>query len=88
MLQPQSEIPKVRQFIREIGCSIVKENMSLEDGKYYPMMKVIRSQTFNTEETKLSSDLKKKLDENKVSLQDMYDEYGEYLLKQKNQANY
>ena len=30
VLQPQSEISKVRQFVREIGYHIEKENMILE----------------------------------------------------------
>ena len=42
VLQPQSEIAKVREFVREIGYHIEKENMILEDGKFYPMMKVVR----------------------------------------------
>ena len=42
VLQPQSEIAKVRQFIRSIGCHIYKEDMVLEDGKFYPMMKVVQ----------------------------------------------
>lgn len=40
VLQPQSEIPLFRAFIREKGWSIVQENIVFEDGKYYPMMRV------------------------------------------------
>lgn len=40
ILQPQSEIWKVREYLDDIGCSIVKEDMIFEDGKFYPMMKV------------------------------------------------
>ena len=41
ILQPQSEIRKVRQFLREHKYKIVDEDMVCEDGKYYPMMRVI-----------------------------------------------
>ncbi len=39
VLQPQSEIEKVRRYLNENGYRIIKEDMVLEDGKYYPMMK-------------------------------------------------
>lgn len=42
ILQPQSEIPKVRQYLREQGFTIVDEDMVEEDGKFYPMMKACR----------------------------------------------
>lgn len=41
ILQPQSELRKVRKFLREHKYKIVDEDMVLEEGKYYPMMKVI-----------------------------------------------
>lgn len=41
ILQPQSEIGKFRCFLAENGYAIVKEAMVLEDGKFYPMMKVV-----------------------------------------------
>ena len=41
VLQPQSELHKVRQFLREQNFEIVDEDMVIEDGKYYPMMKVV-----------------------------------------------
>lgn len=44
ILQPQSDIPHFRHFIREKGWEIIRENMILEDGKFYPMMKVIPSE--------------------------------------------
>jgi len=42
VLQPQSEVHKVRQFLQEQGFLIVDENMLKEDGKYYVMMKAVR----------------------------------------------
>ena len=41
ILQPQSDIPHFRRFIREIGWEIDKEDLVLEDGKFYPMMHVV-----------------------------------------------
>ena len=41
ILQPQSEIQKVRKFLREHGYRIVDENMVYEEQKYYSVMKVI-----------------------------------------------
>ena len=41
ILQPQSELAKVRRYLEEHRFRIVAEDMVEEDGKYYPMMKVI-----------------------------------------------
>ena len=41
ILQPQSELGKVRKFLRENNFEIIDEDMIIEEGKYYPMMKVI-----------------------------------------------
>lgn len=41
ILQPQSEIEKVRAFLLEKGYEFLEEDMVCEDGKYYPMMHVI-----------------------------------------------
>lgn len=42
ILQPQSDIPHFRRFIRENGWEIEEEDMILEEGKFYPMMRVIK----------------------------------------------
>lgn len=39
ILQPQSEINKVRQMLKDKSFLITAENMIKEDGKYYAMMK-------------------------------------------------
>lgn len=39
ILQPQSDIPGFRRFIRGEGWELVAEEMVLEDGKYYFIMK-------------------------------------------------
>ena len=41
ILQPQSELSKVRSYLLENGYQVVAEDMVEEDGKFYPMMKVI-----------------------------------------------
>ncbi len=41
ILQPQSELSKVRAYLEEHAFRITAEDMVEEDGKYYPMMKVI-----------------------------------------------
>lgn len=42
VLQPQSEIHKVRQFLQENNFKVIEENMVYEDGKYYPMMRAVK----------------------------------------------
>lgn len=41
ILQPQSELQKVREYLRKKRYKIMDEDMLCEDGKYYPMMRVI-----------------------------------------------
>ena len=43
ILQPQSEVSKVREYVRNTGYKIVDEDMILEDGKYYPMFRCVRT---------------------------------------------
>ncbi len=45
VLQPQSEIWKVREYLIHNGYQIVAEDMVFEDGKYYPMMRVENSES-------------------------------------------
>lgn len=44
ILQPQSEIWKVRQYLCEQGYRIVDETMVIDDGKYYTAMKAVKGQ--------------------------------------------
>lgn len=41
ILQPQSEVERVRHFLYEEGYHIVAEDIVYEDGKFYPMMRVL-----------------------------------------------
>ena len=40
ILQPQSELYRVRSYLKEHGYTVDAEEMVAEDGKYYPMMRV------------------------------------------------
>ena len=40
ILQPQSELEKVRDYLNRAGYVTTAEDMVFEDGKYYPMMRV------------------------------------------------
>ncbi len=62
ILQPQSELARVRQYLREHMFQIVDEDMVIEDGKYYPMMKAVPVEVDNfwrflPEETILPCDM-------------------------------
>lgn len=70
ILQPQSELDEVRKYLRENGYQIDAEDMILEDGKYYPMMRVLPV----SDETKMRAEESEKL----IRVQDLY---GPELLK-------
>ncbi len=44
ILQPQSELKKVREHLADLGLVIVQEEMVEEGGKYYPAMRVEKGQ--------------------------------------------
>ena len=48
ILQPQSEIEKVRAFLLEKGYEFLEEDMVCEDGKYYPMMRAVKTEQDET----------------------------------------
>ena len=71
LLQPQSEIPEFRAFLRENGYKIVDERILEEDGKYYFPMRAVRRETQEPSEERTALETK------------TFDEYGELLLKNK-----
>ncbi len=71
VLQPQSEIHKVRYMLQEEGFLILEENMVKEDEKYYFIMKAIKNS--------LNLDRKKY-----VLIEKEHFYYGKLLLEQKN----
>lgn len=54
ILQPQSELKKVREYLNESGYRIVDEMMILDEGKFYPMMKAIKGKQEVYHEEELS----------------------------------
>lgn len=44
VLQPQSEIWKVRQYLCKNGWKIVSEDIVQEEGKYYPMFRAVKGE--------------------------------------------
>ncbi len=70
VLQPQSEIYKVREMLKEHDFLITDENMIKEDGKYYVMMKAKRSNLVDNQEEY-------------VLTEEEHFQYGRLLLEQK-----
>lgn len=44
ILQPQSEIHKVRAYLNQNGFRLLEENMVEDEGKFYPMMKLVHGE--------------------------------------------
>ena len=51
ILQPQSEVGEVRRFLHKQGYEITKEHMLKEDGKFYVMMRAVKSEEPQAYET-------------------------------------
>ena len=68
ILQPQSELERVRAWLNIHGYAILEENMVFEDEKYYPMMRVSYQGTCNEE----------------YAMNTLYCRYGKALLESKN----
>lgn len=71
VLQPQSEIRLVREFLRKQGFCLCGEDMVLEDGKFYPILHV---------NCRPNPDSKR---EQEKAGQEREDKYGPFLLKEK-----
>lgn len=99
ILQPQSELQAFRAFLRQEGYEIVEEKMIYEDGKYYPMMRVVPGASLetcgnvNTEQPSGLTELAEKdcrsgvcTDENPEDgiRQRLWDKFGRLLLEEKN----
>ena len=57
ILQPQSDIPHFRHFLLENGFHIIEEEMILEDGKFYPIMKVKRDAKAESEKWSVQEEM-------------------------------
>lgn len=53
VLQPQSELSKVREYLVRQGYCIIQEDMVLDAGKFYPMMKVVNKKSLPYNEVEL-----------------------------------
>ena len=73
ILQPQSEIQLVRKFLYENGFEIVQENMVLDDGKYYQMMRAVKLEKMQSGSELLNSEM--------TSITEVEAKYGPCLLK-------
>ena len=88
ILQPQSDLGLVRRFLREHGFIITEEKMCSELGKFYTSMRVINKTDADTNgiaRTDISAAGKISGDTSDRLMQAVYDEFGEYLLKTKNE---
>jgi len=87
VLQPQSEIWLVREYLRTQGFVIVHEDMVVEDGKYYPILHVRVSKDGCGETEFIHDDKESTCCDKESTCADgeraVFDKYGEILLKQK-----
>ena len=72
ILQPQSELPAFRRFLKTAGYRTLDENILCEDGKFYFLFKVCYEQ-----------DMVKRKSFEAVQDNVLYEKYGELLLKRK-----
>lgn len=72
ILQPQSEVDKVRRYLHRNGFDTAKEDMCIDDGKYYVVIHA--RNTGKTNDKELEETLEEKT----------YFKYGPMLLKEKN----
>jgi tRNA (adenine22-N1)-methyltransferase len=73
ILQPQSDVAHVRVYLREAGFCIEAEDMVHDEGKYYPMMRVVKARDG---EQPTTDNLTQKME----------DEFGPCLLKHRHPA--
>lgn len=71
ILQPQSEIERFRRFLRENGYRILDEEILLEEGKYYQVMRVVPGMKEGEEDS---------LSDTECKLCKLADRYGPILL--------
>ena len=73
VLQPQSEIPEFRLFLRKNAFRIEAEELILEDGKYYPMFRVVSGTEHYEDHDEAAA---------------VYDAYGRQLLEERHPVLY
>ena len=83
VLQPQSEIEEFRRFLRTTQFSIVEEKMILEEGKFYPMMRVRKVES---ESIKAQSAKRVFLEGDQDTQTRLEDKFGPLLLASKDET--
>lgn len=86
VLQPQSEIQQFREFLRIEGYCIVDENIIRDNGKYYPMMRVVTKQETVVADEQGSAEGHAEASLNEAALKlpmEVLDRYGAVLLYNK-----
>ena len=73
ILQPQSELPEFRRFLKTEGYELIDENILYEEGKYYFLMKVRYSG---------QSDVAMETTDGNTNI--LQEKYGEFLLERRN----
>ncbi len=87
ILQPQSELALFRKFLRTEGYAIVQEEMILEGGKFYPMMKVQKKPSGGAGQTEQPADGRQDNFPDVIT-QELADTFGPCLLSQRNPVLY
>ena len=84
ILQPQSEIPEFRIFLRNAGFLITEEEAVYEDGKFYFAMKAVYKEQEGVPERNQLADQEQFVEEKRSTSPEMstelYDLYGKQLL--------
>lgn len=83
ILQPQSEIPEFRRFLRREGYLVLDENILCEEGKFYFMMKVRASGGTACSEAEVTENSVPDKVEPDFSESVLYEEFGEKLLRER-----
>lgn len=83
ILQPQSEVEKVREYLHNIGFGIRKEDMCIDDGKYYVVIHAINVHGSELEIREVGDNNKKCMESSRVIRERAHNKYGELLLKAK-----
>lgn len=83
LLQPQSELPLFRGFLRSHGYMIVEENMIEEGGKFYPMMKAVKDEKYSLIQHDNPLQNENLPRDELIWRQQMEDRYGALLLQKK-----
>lgn len=76
VLAPQSEVYLFRRFLKEEGWKTVAENMIYEDGKFYPLIKVVPCDDMQNDRQAVEEQI----------TSEMAYRFGELLLEQKNEV--